>query len=221
MSVPELLIASAIVAAVGSGLAAVTTHAQRSFIVEQEVADLTQRLRAAVDALTTDFRNARMIWPYRVGAVGHDPAAGVFFRANTVSVLLSSANGTNTTRTYYLTQAPGTPQLSRYDGGGGDFPIVPDVVDLSFEYFGDDIIPAGMLTDGPWYPDDVSVDRFDVDLLQIRRVRVRVRLQAPIAFRGTASPLFLRGGTASSISRAVPDRQAKFDVTLRNFDARR
>jgi hypothetical protein len=99
--------------------------------------------------------------------------------------------------------------------------MVQDVVELSFEYFAENFLPPQTLTDGPWHPDEASVDRFDVDLLRVRRVRVHVRLQAPAAFRGRAGPLFVRSGTASSLARSVPDRQARFDIALRNSDARR
>jgi hypothetical protein len=219
MSIAELLVASAIVAAVAGGLAAVALPAQRAFVIEQEVADLEQRLRVAVDALAADLRNARMIWPYRVGAVGHDPASGVFFRTDTVSVLVPSGTGGNVTRTYYVQSGPGAAQLARYDGGSGDFPMVPEIGGLTFEYFGDGALSPPTLTDGPWYPDPSSPDRFDLDLWGIRRVRAHVRMQAPAAFRGPAGPLFARSGTATS--RAIPDQRVQFDVALRNTDARR
>jgi hypothetical protein len=219
MSIAELLVASAIVVTVAGGLASVALPAQRAFVIEQEVADLEQRLRVAVDALAGDLRNARMIWPYRVGAVGHDPASGTFFRADTVSMLVPSGTGVNVTRTYYVQSGPGAAQLARYDGGSGDFPMVPEIGGLTFEYFADGALSPPTLTDGPWYPDALSPDRFDVDLLEIRRVRVHVRMQAPAAFRGPAGPLFARSGTATF--QAIPDRRVQFDVALRNSDARR
>jgi hypothetical protein len=221
MTIGELLVASAIVVTVAGGVAAVALPAHRSFVIEQEVADLEQRLRVAIDALAGDLRNARMVWPYRVGAVGHDPASSTFFRPDTVSVLVPSGTGVYVTRTYYVQADSGVAQLARYDGGSGDFPMVAEIGSLTFEYFADGAVSPLTLTDGPWYPDAASPDRFDVDLLGVRRVRVRVRMQAPAAFRGPAGPLFARSGTATPASPTIPDRRVQFDVALRNTDARR
>src|SRR5690606_38173442 len=85
---------------------------------------------------------------------------------------------------------------------------------------GDESVPlaATMLTDGPWCPDAAAADRFDADLWRVRRVRVRLRLQAPVAFRGPAGPFFLNSGTARTRLQ-VPDRAIRFDVELRNWHA--
>lgn len=221
MTLAELLVACAIVGSVMAAALGVALPAQRTFAVEQEAADLLQRLRVVHEALARDLRNARMVWPYRVGAINHDPASGVFFRPDTVSVLLrSDGAAAPVTRTYYV-EAGIEPQLARYDGGAGDFPMVPDVVSLAFEYFGDAMLPPDALTDGPWFPDEMSADRVDVDLWRIRRVRVRVRLQASAPFRAAAGELFVNVGTATAVSRTVPDRELQFEVALRNSSARR
>ena len=79
-------------------------------------------------------------------------------------------------------------------------------------------LTAGMLTDGPWCPDGVAPNRFDADLLRIRKVRVRLRVQSALAsLRGPAGPLFLKGGTARTGYRYVPDLEVQFDVTPRNL----
>jgi hypothetical protein len=80
-------------------------------------------------------------------------------------------------------------------------------------------LTTAMLTDGPWCPDDTRPNRFDVDLLRIRRVRVKLRVQvAPASMRGPAGVLFTRGGTANAGERYVPDQEVSFDVTPRNLN---
>lgn len=83
-------------------------------------------------------------------------------------------------------------------------------------------LTAGQLTDGPWCPDPFHPGRFDADLLRVRRVVGRVRVQAAIeSLRGPAGPLFRHGGTARTFARVVPDLEATMDVApgnLRAFD---
>lgn len=80
-------------------------------------------------------------------------------------------------------------------------------------------LSPGVLTDGPWCPDETAPNRFDADLLRIRAVRVRLRVQSAIAaLRGPASALFLKGGTARAADRYVPDLDVQFDVTPRNLN---
>jgi hypothetical protein len=81
-------------------------------------------------------------------------------------------------------------------------------------------LPAGALTDGPWCPDAGNPRAFDADLLRVRRVRVRLRLQAAAAgVRGPAGPLFARPGTARAADRLVPDLEVQFDVVPANLRA--
>lgn len=80
-------------------------------------------------------------------------------------------------------------------------------------------LPLTSFNDGPWCPAADSPDRFDADLLRIRRVRVKLRVQvAKESLRGAASALFLHGGTSSSAERFVPDQEIQFDVTPRNMN---
>ncbi len=73
------------------------------------------------------------------------------------------------------------------------------------------------LQDGPWCPDATRA-RYDADLLRVRRVHVRLRVQAAAAMvRGPAGSLFARGGTATVAARLVPDLQVDFDVSPRNL----
>jgi len=75
------------------------------------------------------------------------------------------------------------------------------------------------LTDGPWCPDDNNPNRFDADLLRIRKVGVRIRLQTGHeALRGPASALFTYGGTSRGGNKYVPDQEVRFQVTPRNLN---
>jgi len=52
-------------------------------------------------------------------------------------------------------------------------------------------LTAPLLTDGPWCPSDTAPDRWDADLLRVRSIAVRLRVQAALtALRGPASALF-------------------------------
>jgi prepilin-type N-terminal cleavage/methylation domain-containing protein len=75
------------------------------------------------------------------------------------------------------------------------------------------------LVDGPWCPSADKPNRFDADLLRVRRVRVTLRVQAAQAsMRGPAGPLFTKGGTSQGASRYLPDQEVTFDVTPRNLN---
>lgn len=92
-------------------------------------------------------------------------------------------------------------------GGGGLAPI--------------QLTPA-VLTDGPWCPDDVSPNRFDADLLRVRKVRVTLRVQSAAAsLRGSAGALFLNRGSARTADLLVPDLEVQFEITPRNLNLAR
>jgi type II secretory pathway pseudopilin PulG len=63
-------------------------------------------------------------------------------------------------------------------------------------------LTASQLTDGPWCPDDVNANRYDADLLRIRKVRVTLRLKS---------------GNDSLRAQTVRDRSVRFDVSPRNL----
>lgn len=89
---------------------------------------------------------------------------------------------------------------------------------------GSSLVPmdAGLLSDGPWCPDGHAPNRFDADLLRVRRVRVTVRAQvASVGLRAAGSGLFARPGTSRGGPMMVPDGFVTFDVTPRNLNARR
>jgi prepilin-type N-terminal cleavage/methylation domain-containing protein len=80
-----------------------------------------------------------------------------------------------------------------------------------------ELTPA-QLTDGPWCPDAASPDRFDADLLRIRRIRVEVRVQAAQpSFRGPAGALFAHAGVAVRADQMLPDQMVDVDVTPPNL----
>jgi hypothetical protein len=83
-------------------------------------------------------------------------------------------------RTYYFDAAG--KRLMVYDGDRSDLPLVDHVTDMRVAYVAD--APTGLLTtaqlaDGPVLGE--SPNRFDGDLLRVRRVRVTVRLQGDSA----------------------------------------
>lgn len=98
--------------------------------------------------------------------------------------------------------------------GGVQVPRMPSLAATTGEV---ELTPA-LLTDGPWCPDPTFDNRYDADLLRIRRVVVTLRVQAAVAaLRGPAGLLFTRGGTSTSSQRYVPDQEIKFSVTPRNM----
>jgi hypothetical protein len=117
--------------------------------------------------------------------------------------------------TYWLQQpsvSTGVPQLRKYDGDKTDLPVADNVIDLRFEYFAD-AEPSGAFsspvamtpqsfTDGPWKPDSSAANRFDVDLLRIRRIRVSLRVRSSRAF----------------LAAPRPDQQIRIDVAPRNLN---
>lgn len=78
------------------------------------------------------------------------------------------------------------------------------------------LAPAS-LVDGPWCPDDTSPNRYDADLLRVRAVVARVRVEvAADSLRGPVGRFFTRGGTARG-NRLVPDRIAETIVMPRGL----
>lgn len=77
---------------------------------------------------------------------------------------------------------------------------------------------GAQLTDGPWCPDPTNANRWDADLLRIRRIGVTLRIEsANAALRGPAGVLFAHGGTSKNGNRWLPDQQVTFQVTPRNL----
>jgi hypothetical protein len=96
---------------------------------------------------------------------------------------------------------------------------VPRLTTLGNGGLGQVELTPGVLSDGPWCPDPTKPNRFDADLLRIRRVRVTMRVQAALAsMRGPAGTLFMKGGTATAGDRFIPDQEISFDVAPRNLN---
>ena len=230
-TVSELLVATLIMLMVTAALLDLVNRARASFQAQPERADMQQRLRVAVDALTRDLLMAGAglppsdvppVMPYRIGVQDNDVDLGVFYRSDAMSVVyVPWGESTVASHTYHLKTnlATDTFQLMHYDGASTDLPVVDHVVKLQFEYFGDGASPLdpAVLQDGPWVPDDPDRMTFDADLLRIRRVRVVLRVQAALkSMRGPSGVLFAHGGTPTSAERYLPDLELRFDVALRS-----
>lgn len=205
MTIGELLIASAITLTLMGTVLGVTAPLQRVFDTQPEYADMHQRLRAAIDALAKDLLAAAPpVMPYRAGLRKDDPSAGVFYRPDAITLVPIPWDPGAGAHTYYLKSDPsaGTGQLMRYDGAESDLPLTDHIAGLAFAYFdaGGAALAPETLQDGPWFPDDSDMNRFDIDLLKIRRVRVMLRVQAATAI----------------LQRMLPDRTITFDVAPRN-----
>lgn len=98
------------------------------------------------------------------------------------------------------TAADGLPRLHHVHAGAG----MPEVR-LAIEDF----------QDGPWC--GAGENRFDADLLRIRRVRARLRMAAGSALaRGTGAAFLVPGGALSAL-RLVPDFEVAIDVAPVGF----
>lgn len=96
---------------------------------------------------------------------------------------------------------------------------VPRLATLAAVGVGQVKLEEGILQDGPWCPYAAAGSRFDADLLRIRRIRVKLRVQVAVdQLRGPAGLLFTNGGTSTSSSRFVPDQEIRFDVSPRNMN---
>lgn len=110
-------------------------------------------------------------------------------------------------RSYFLKpDSSGRPYqlVESLNGSSEAIPLVDDVVALRFDYFDD---PRSL----------TPVPLAALDPLRVRAVAVTVRIDAGSdALRGPAGPLFTRGGTASDVSRALPDLELQLHVSLRS-----
>ena len=84
------------------------------------------------------------------------------------------------------------------------------------------LLTAAELTDGPFCPDNTNPNRWDADLLRIRKIGVTLRVQTAVAaLRGPAGVLFRRGGTSAGGFRWVPDQEVRFEISPRNLNLAR
>ena len=220
----EMMIATAIGITVMGAIFTLVHSAQAAFQAQGDVPDVHQRLRASIDVLTADVRSAggidAPVRPYRVGTVRDDFAAGVYYRADTITAFHVSAGALPAdapvvaTHTYYLRPdvASDTFDLMQYDGRQTDLPVIDHVAGLAFKYFGDPRAPQlvannglngdpitldpAILADGPWWEDQSG--RFDADLVRVRSIGVTLRVRSVFG------------------ARLVPDLEIAFRVALRN-----
>jgi hypothetical protein len=224
-SLAETLVATTIVVTVMGVVLGTVDRSMKTFDTQSELSDLQQRLRVGVARLQGELAMAAVpVLPYRAGAESPDPP-GTFRRdVITVSRVRPDPTSPAVRHVYYLRVDPaaGTSELMRYDGEITTMPVLDHVTKLQLQYFAGAVeIPGEALIDGPWYPDDVTADRFDADLLRVRRVRVTIRVQAAAPWlRGRDARLFTHPGTAEP-SRQIPDQEIAFDVAPRNMNLAR
>jgi type II secretory pathway pseudopilin PulG len=83
-------------------------------------------------------------------------------------------------------------------------------------------LPISMFKDGPWCGTIGSTNQFDADLFRIRKVKVTLRVQTPLAaLRGQNTLLFANPGTSTSGQKFIPDMVASFEVSPRNMNLSR
>jgi methyl coenzyme M reductase subunit D len=76
-------------------------------------------------------------------------------------------------------------------------------------------LPLSSFSDGPWR--GVGSNQYDADLLQIRLVRVTLRVQVgQVMLRGSSSDFAVRGLARGA--RTVSDYTLRFDVAPRNMN---
>jgi prepilin-type N-terminal cleavage/methylation domain-containing protein len=186
-SLIELVVSMAIMLAVTISMLGLVDSARTVFEIDLERADMQQRARVAMAALFRDLVMAGAglqtpaIAPFRRGDENPDlPGSAFSDRISVRYVPPDAAAGGPVTITYALRDdATGVPQLTKYDGRATDLPLVDQLDGLRFEYFdaSGQQIAMTRFVDGPWIPDGVAADRFDADLLEIRRVRVLLRVR--------------------------------------------
>ena len=207
MTLGEVLVASAITVTLMGTVAGMSGSLQRLFDTQPEYGDMNQRLRGAIAVLTNDLVGAAPpVMPYRAGIHRHDPDDGIFYRTDAITLVPTTWDPGATSHTYYLKDDPatGVAHLMRYDGGESDLPLADHITRLEFEYFGEGAttLTPELFQDGPWFPDERDRNRFDMDLLRIRRIRVTLRVEA----------------AAPALRRFLPDREITFDVAPRNLN---
>ena len=81
-------------------------------------------------------------------------------------------------------------------------------------------LTAAQLTDGPWCPNDVNANRWDADLLRIRKIGVTLRVQSAVAaLRGPAGVLFAnRRHVTRRQPVGCPDQEIRFQISPRNLN---
>jgi hypothetical protein len=83
-------------------------------------------------------------------------------------------------------------------------------------------LPLSMFKDGPWCGSIGSTNQFDADLYRVRKIKVTLRVQTPLAaLRGRDTTLFANPGTSVSGQKFIPDLVTSFEVSPRNMNLSR
>ena len=78
------------------------------------------------------------------------------------------------------------------------------------------VLPMSMLNDGPWC--GAGQNRFDADLIRVKKVRALVRVQASQANMRATGDQYTEAGKGKSALGVVPDYTLSFDVSPRNMN---
>jgi len=127
VSLVEVLIAAALTLSVMGGVLAALASAQAAFVSQSDAADVRQRMRVGVDAITRDLLVAADAFPFPGG------------------ILIVSGSRQDT---YYA--RAGT--LRHDDGEGTDLPVVDGVRDVVFERVGERRVQVRLRMQGPSWP---------------------------------------------------------------------
>ena len=131
-----MLVAATLTISVMAGVLSALGPAQAAFVSQSEAADVAQRLRVVVDALTRDLLPATEAMPF---------AGGI--------LILSGPRQ----HTYYTRHGV----LRHDDGEGTDLPVVDGVSDVMFERVGRRIQIRLRMQRTPWSAGEVEIT-FDV-----------------------------------------------------------
>ena len=77
-------------------------------------------------------------------------------------------------------------------------------------------LPLNILNDGPWCGD--GNNRFDADLLRVKKVRIQLRVQASQAWMRSSGADYVVAGTSKSDMRSLRDYTVQFEVSPRNMN---
>jgi len=77
-------------------------------------------------------------------------------------------------------------------------------------------LPLSMLNNGPWCGD--GNNKFDADLLRVKKVRITLRVQASQSSMRSTGPDYVVSGTSKEAIRSLPDYTVRFEVSPRNMN---
>jgi prepilin-type N-terminal cleavage/methylation domain-containing protein len=118
---------------------------------------------------------------------------------------------------YFLDPHPAAVVLPPDNSGSCVFTATDPPVPLLMPLGTSTLSPASLeqFTDGPFC--GLPPNRFDADLLRIRRVRVTVRVQAALERLRGKGPGFQHAGTSADTANSIEDFEVTFDVAPRSI----